>query len=150
MAQATKQAFPPPAAGRRRTRISIHPSCEVSVLIRILCAGSLLLAVACRAPEAAPARPTEPFQPFQPFLSLRPVSAGLVPGASQAFQAELNYPDGVRPPVQPVVWRVMEPGGGTISATGLYTATPTPGVYHVQVLRVDFPEITAVAAVRVK
>ncbi|WP_285571232.1 hypothetical protein [Geothrix limicola] len=94
----------------------------------------------------APAKP----EPFVPVLSLRPVAVKLGRGATQAFQAEINYLEGVRYLRQPVAWRVMETGGGTITAAGLYTAPDTPGTYHVQVRRDDFPEVTALATVVVK
>ena len=51
---------------------------------------------------------------------------------------------------QPVAWRVVEPEGGTVTAAGLYMAPAAPGIYHVEVRREDFPEVTATATVRVK
>ena len=108
----------------------------------------LLFSCACQAPgDAVPAKPAEPFKPG---LSLRPVAVSLRTGATQAFHAEINYPEGVRYIRQPVGWRVVESGGGGITATGLYTAPATPGVYHVQAVREDFPEVTAIATVTVK
>jgi hypothetical protein len=108
----------------------------------------LALAFGCQAPgETAPAKPTEPFKPA---ISLRPVGVSLAKGATQTFQAEINYPEGARTPKQPVAWRVVELDGGGITAMGLYTAPAFAGTYHVQVRREDFPEITAVATVTVK
>ncbi len=117
-------------------------------LVRFLSASSLLVALACNAPgNAVPAKPAEPFVPT---LSLRPVKVSLGANATQTFQAEINLQKGVRFPEDPVGWRVVESGGGTITTAGLYTAPATPGVYHVQVRREDFKEVTAVATVTVK
>jgi hypothetical protein len=109
---------------------------------------ALLLVLACSAPgDAVPAKPAEPFKPF---LNLRPVAVSLAKGATQAFQAEINYPEGMRYMRQPVTWRVVEPEGGTIDGAGLYTAPTAAGTYHVQVKREDFPETSATATVTVK
>jgi hypothetical protein len=115
---------------------------------RSLAAGIILLALACSAPETvAPARPAETFVPT---ASLRPVAISLTTGATQIFQAEINLPEGVSQARPPIGWRVIEPAGGTISILGLYTAPAAAGVYHVQVRREDFPEITATATVTVR
>ena len=117
-------------------------------LVRILAAGTLLLAPACKAPGTH--EPPKPEEPFIPRLTLRPVAVSLGMGATQTFQAEMNVQRGVHYPSGPVGWRVVEPGGGTITTAGLYTAPATPGTYHVQVRREDFKEVTAVAMVVVK
>ncbi|WP_243383600.1 hypothetical protein [Geothrix alkalitolerans] len=118
------------------------------MLMRALPLLPLLLAFACTAPgNTVPAKPAEPFKPT---LSLRPVAVSLAKGATQAFQAEINYPEGVRYMRQPVGWRVVEPDGGSITGAGLYTAPATPGVFHVEVRREDFPDILASATVTVK
>jgi len=118
------------------------------MLKRSLPFTTLLLALACTAPgDAVPAKPAEPFKPY---LNLRPVAVSLAKGATQAFQAEINYPEGMRYMRQPVAWRVVEPGGGTIDGAGLYTAPAAAGTYHVQVKREDFPEVSATATVTVK
>jgi hypothetical protein len=109
---------------------------------RFLLPSLLLAAVACKGPK--------PTEPFKPGLNLRPLAVSLAPGATQAFQAEVNYPEGVRYVRQPVGWRVVETGGGTITGGGLYTAPAAPGIYHVEVRREDFPEITTTATVTVK
>lgn len=118
------------------------------MLIRTLSASSLLLALACNSPgTAVPAKPAEPFVPS---ISLRPVAVSLGKGATQSFQAEINYQEGVRYTHQPVGWRVVEPDGGTIDGLGIYTAPATAGTYHVEVMREDFPTITTMATVTVK
>lgn len=115
---------------------------------RLFFPALLLVSLACKAPEDAV--PAKPAGPFVPTLSLRPLAVSLARGASQAFQAEINYPEGMRYLRQPVAWRVVEDGGGTISPGGLYTAPATPGVYRVRVTREDFPDISATATVTVK
>jgi len=116
-------------------------------LVRILSAGSLLAALACSAPGNAV--PSKPEAPFVPTLSLRPVAVSLGAGATQIFQAEINVQKGIQYPRSPVGWRVVEPGGGTITTAGLYTAPTAGGTYHVQVRREDYKEITALATVTV-
>ncbi len=48
-----------------------------------------------------------------------------------------------------VTWRVVEPGGGSVSATGLYTAPATRGAYHVEAASTADPSVTASALVAV-
>ena len=108
--------------------------------------GLLFSLGACQAPKVAP----EPPEAFVPTLTLRPTAVLLSRGASQVFQAEINYAAEVRYFRQPVAWRVVEPGGGTLTPAGLYTAPATPGTYHVQVRREDHPSVSATATVTVK
>jgi hypothetical protein len=117
------------------------------MLIRSASLSTLLLALACHAGDPVPTKPSEPFHPS---LTLRPVAVTLTTGATQAFQAEINYQEGVRYFRQPVGWRVIEEGGGTVTGAGLYTAPPVAGTYHVQVRREDYPDVLAVATVTVK
>jgi hypothetical protein len=119
-----------------------------ALLIRTLSAALLLLALACQAPGTAP--PAKPAEPFVPVISLRPVAVSLGRGATQPFQAEINYQEGVHYVRQPVGWRVVEPEGGAIDGAGLYRAPATPGTYHVEVRREDFPDIKATATITVK
>ncbi len=118
------------------------------MLIRTMFATSLLLAFACTSPGTTV--PPKPAEPFVARLALRPVAVSLTRGATQGFQAEINYPEGIRYLRQPVAWRVVEPEGGTITSAGLYTAPGQAGTYHVEVKREDFPEVTATATVTVK
>lgn len=50
---------------------------------------------------------------------------------------------------QAVAWSVVEAGGGTISAAGLYTAPSAPGTYHVMATSAASGTSTATAAVAV-
>lgn len=118
------------------------------MLLRCLSAASLLLAFACNTPENAV--PVKAAEPFVPSLTLRPVAVSLGAGATQAFQAEINYQEGVRYLRQPVGWRVVEPTGGAITGAGIYTAPAIAGTYHVEVRREDFPDVTTTATVTVK
>jgi len=115
---------------------------------RLLSVTSILLLLACTPPGAT--LPPKPAEPFKPMVSLRPLAVSLNRGATQMFQAEVNYPEGTRYLKQPVAWSVVEPDGGTITAAGLYTAPATAGTFHVQVIREDFPGILATATVLVK
>lgn len=117
-------------------------------LNRLMPVTGALLLLACTPPGGTvPAKSTEPFKPS---ASVRPLAVSLARGATQVFQAEINYPEGTRYLKQPVAWRVLEAEGGTITPAGLYTAPAAPGTFHVQVAREDFPEVTAVATVTVK
>lgn len=60
-------------------------------------------------------------------LGIDPAAASVPPAALVQFAA-LGAPP-------PLVWTVVESGGGTVSGAGLYTAPacPTTGVFHVQV-----------------
>jgi hypothetical protein len=119
--------------------------------LRLLLPLSLLLMPGCTGPEATvkPA-PTKEAEPFAPTLSLRPTSVTLLPGGTQAFQAEINYPVGRRYLRQPVAWSVVEPEGGSITGAGVYTAPTKPGTYHVRAEREDFPEVKVTATVVVR
>jgi hypothetical protein len=55
----------------------------------------------------------------------------LAPGATQQFAAAGSDMDGIDVVITPV-WSVTA-GGGTINASGLFTAGPTPGVYNATV-----------------
>jgi chitinase len=115
---------------------------------RLFSATSILLVLACTPPGATV--PAKPAEPFKPMVSLRPLAVSLARGATQMFQAEINYPEGMRYLKQPVAWRVVEAEGGTITAAGLYTAPAATGTFHVQVNREDFPGISATATITVK
>lgn len=48
---------------------------------------------------------------------------------------------------QSVTWRVVESGGGTITASGLYTPGQSPGIYHIQATSVADPSKSGIATV---
>jgi len=48
-----------------------------------------------------------------------------------------------------VTWSVVESGGGTITAAGVYTAPATEGIYHVKATSVANPSLPAIAIVQV-
>lgn len=120
---------------------------EGSVRHRSLISFLLLPLLACQAPEPRPARPPVPFIPT---VAIRPLGLSLARGAAQDFRAEVNLPEGAKLPQTLVRWSVVEPGGGTITPEGHYTAPATPGLYHVRVQREDFPDLAATATVLVK
>ena len=114
---------------------------------RFLVSLPLLASLACGAQKGPVPTPTTPFQPT---LVLRPIAVAVAPGTTQAFQAEINYPDGVRPLRQPITWDVIEPGGGTITPAGVYTAPHQAGTFHVEARREDFPAVRVAAVVIVQ
>ncbi len=78
-------------------------------------------------------------------LALAPDTATLFPGAAIRFQATVTGSPDAR-----VDWSVAEGSkGGSIDASGLYTAPPVPGVFHVAGASVAVPSRTATATVRV-
>ena len=76
-------------------------------------------------------------------VSVVPAQAVLTAGRSAAFAARM---DGT--PARAVAWRVLEPGGGSVAADGLYRAPGAPGVFTVQA-RFTATGQTAVARVTV-
>ena len=80
-------------------------------------------------------------------INITPASIMLSPGSKQNFTAEINYLSYVRYLVQPVTWSVVELDGGSISATGEYSAPAKPGVYHVQAVRQDAQGVSSTSTV---
>ncbi len=76
---------------------------------------------------------------------IEPATASLAPGGSQGFAARMR---GL--PRSTVVWTVDEPGGGTISPEGQYTAPSQPGTYHILATSTVDPTVSATATVRVE
>ncbi|MCA2979661.1 MAG: hypothetical protein INH37_15420, partial [Myxococcaceae bacterium] len=60
-------------------------------------------------------------------VEVAPATSALRVGTSRQFQAVVRGSAN-----QGVVWSVESPGGGTISATGLYTAPSVPGVFTIK------------------
>jgi hypothetical protein len=58
-------------------------------------------------------------------VPITPMSANLGPGGTQQFSAAVLNPDGGIDAEATVIWTVSGAGGGTIDATGLYTAPAT-------------------------
>lgn len=77
-------------------------------------------------------------------VSVTPATITLTVGASHQFAATVSSHTNTA-----VTWSVTEADGGTISATGVYVAPPTPGVYHVQAASVARPASSATATVTV-
>jgi hypothetical protein len=63
---------------------------------------------------------------LQVAVAVAPASVSLGPGATQAFTATVTGTLNLN-----VTWSVLEPGGGTIDATGHYTAPVGAGTVHV-------------------
>ncbi|HLM48288.1 MAG TPA: hypothetical protein VK458_30775, partial [Myxococcaceae bacterium] len=59
-------------------------------------------------------------------VSVSPTSAQVQAGATQTFTATVTGTSNTA-----VTWSVVESGGGSISAAGVYTAPATAGTYHV-------------------
>jgi streptogramin lyase len=70
---------------------------------------------------------------------IMPATATVKRNATVAFSADLD-----------VVWSVREPGGGTISAAGSYTASTTFGTYTIVATRSDDPTVSSTATVTVE
>ena len=78
-------------------------------------------------------------------VSVNPVSASLTPSGTWRFTATVSNADDTR-----VSWSVREgAAGGTIDATGLYTAPAQTGTYHVVATSVADPSRSASAVVSV-
>ena len=76
-------------------------------------------------------------------VAIDPKAAALLTGGSLTFSAAVAPASG-----STVSWSVEEgPAGGTITASGGYTAPGTPGTYHVVVQSAEAPSVSAVATV---
>ena len=83
--------------------------------------------------------------PAQPIgVSIQPAGASLWTSGSQAFQATVTGTAQTA-----VTWSVVEPTGGAISGTGLYTAPATAGTFHVKATSVADATKSAQAPVTV-
>ena len=82
---------------------------------------ALILALACGGGSSFTPAP----QPVS--VSISPAGASVWTGGTQAFQATVAGSTN-----QAVTWSVVEAAGGTISATGLYTAPDTAGSFQVK------------------
>jgi hypothetical protein len=78
-------------------------------------------------------------------VTVSPGTTGLLYGGVQRFTANVSGTAD-----QMVTWSVGEAGGGTIDATGLYTAPAVDGTYHVKAASHADASRTATATVNVK
>lgn len=77
-------------------------------------------------------------------VSVRPPAAVLAPGGTQAFAASVTGTADTS-----VVWSVTDANGGTVDATGRYTAPAATGTFHVVATSAADPTRTASAIVTV-
>ena len=120
---------------------------SVSPLIVIMLGASAITACACFGKVSAPASPSGGGG-GGPQLSLSASSVVLAPGATFTFSATLSGASSGQS--TGVSWAVKEgAAGGTIDASGKYTAPSTEGTYHVVATSVADAAITATATVAV-
>lgn len=77
-------------------------------------------------------------------VTVNPATATVKVGVTQTFTASVAGSANTA-----VTWSVQEAGGGTVSASGLYTAPATPGTYHVVATSAADPTRSATATVTV-
>ncbi|MHB8405127.1 MAG: hypothetical protein ACYDCJ_06870 [Gammaproteobacteria bacterium] len=78
-------------------------------------------------------------------VSVSPASATLPPGEPLTFSATVLGTQNTA-----VNWSIVEgPSGGSITSTGAYTATNTPGTYHVVATSQADPTVSATAIVTI-
>lgn len=77
-------------------------------------------------------------------VSISPVSARLKPGGTQAFVATVTGAADTR-----VRWQVQEGGGGSVDASGLYTAPASTGIYQLKATSVADSSKSATATITV-
>ena len=92
--------------------------------------------VACRAPSTSPPPPIS--------VTVQGPTGPLNTGASGTFTATVT-----NSPNQAVTWSVVEPGGGSITSDGVYTAPATPATYTVKATSVSAPSAVGTAPVPV-
>jgi hypothetical protein len=73
-----------------------------------------------------------------------PAAVVTAPGATVPFSAQIEGA-----PVASVAWAVQEANGGSVDASGNYTAPPVPGVFHVTASSTVDPLLSASATVTV-
>lgn len=78
-------------------------------------------------------------------LTLAPATITLPAGGTTLFHATLGAGASGG-----VLWSVQESAGGTVSASGLYTAPFKAGVFHVVAKRADVPALSATATITVQ
>lgn len=106
--------------------------------LSVLCLAGLALQLACL-------EQPKPIQQARDYrVTLEPAAATLTVGRAQAFK--VVFGEG---PVSPVVWRVTEPSGGTVDASGAYRAPDQPGTFTLQALCQDAAIRTATARITV-
>jgi hypothetical protein len=103
---------------------------------RLLGVGAVLVLISCGRESGDPAPPA-----LEHALEVRPAAATLAPGGTQQFA--------LTPASASVAWTVQEPSGGAVTATGLYTAPSTPGVFHVVATSLSATGVSASATVTV-
>ncbi|OAI41916.1 hypothetical protein AYO41_05040 [Verrucomicrobia bacterium SCGC AG-212-E04] len=77
-----------------------------------------------------------------PAIRLAPAGAALLTGATQTFSAVTSVPG-------TVTWSVVEPGGGSVTPAGVYTAPPIAGTYHVRAITARNPAASVEAEINV-
>jgi acyl-coenzyme A thioesterase PaaI-like protein len=96
-------------------------------------------------PEADPSKLATATVTVTQTVAVSPATAALASGATQAFTATVIATGDTN-----FTWSVQEgAAGGTIDATGLYTAPGTPGVFHVLATSVADPTQVGIAVVTV-
>ena len=78
-------------------------------------------------------------------VSTAPADTDVPPGGSVRFSAQVTGSAD-----SSVSWMVVEADGGTVDASGVYTAPPTEGTYHVQAMSALSTKSTGRSVVRVK
>lgn len=77
-------------------------------------------------------------------VSINPATASIKAGATQSFTASVTGDKNTA-----VTWKVEEANGGSVNASGLYTAPATPGTYRVTATSVADTKKSATATVTV-
>ena len=112
---------------------------RTSLIITMATAASLALA-ACGSSGSGAAPAPAAGQAVQ--VQVTPSSTTVATGGTQAFAAQVTGTANTD-----VNWSVQEGGGGTVDASGLYTAPSTPGTYHVVATSAASPSTRTVAEV---
>ena len=106
----------PPHPFSRRPRALASGLCLAG-----LCWGTLVLQLGCL-------EQPKPIQDARNYpVTLVPPAATLTVGRARSFAAAFG-----EGPVSPVVWGVLEPGGGSVDASGAYQAPGQPGTFTLQ------------------
>jgi hypothetical protein len=87
---------------------------------------------------------------YSPYIKIAPKAHTMKAGETATFNAEMNYPPGMRYIRQPVKWTVLEKNGGSVTMNGVYTAPVKKGTYHLRAIREDIEGKHDTATIKVE
>ena len=118
----------------------------MSFALRAISIGVLILALVSCGSESAGHTPAAPAAPAAQSVGVAvdPAATTVPEGSTARFAATVTGTANTA-----VTWDVVEPSGGAVDSTGLYTAPGAAGVFHVRATSVAAPAVSAQGTVTV-